>query len=167
MSSTTRNVLAPSWFIALTDGLLFDSQGRAFATGAAQYLESAPENPEESAKVYIEVQFDGAALPVLAQVDTGAVYCIPGSEVMDQLRPHLVDSLGPATLSTRLGRFKGELYLHSIRLLAHEGDALDVDVVLFVCPDWLGPCFLGYAGALDRLRSAIDPAASRFCFGPR
>ncbi len=91
----------------------------------------------------------------------------PAPEVVEQLRPYLVDHLGPANLSTRLGRFKGELYLHSIKLLAREGDALDVDVVLFVCSDWIGPCFLGYQGALDRLRSAMDPEATRFLFGPR
>ena len=49
-------------------------------------------------------------------------------------------------------------------MLADIGESLDIEATLLISPDWLGPSFLGYLGALDRLRFAIDPQSSRFYF---
>ncbi len=43
---------------------------------------------------------------------------------------------------------------------------MDIEANVFVVPGWQAPCFIGYAGALDRVRFAIDPSANRFYFGP-
>lgn len=35
-------------------------------------------------------------------------------------------------------------------------------MTLFISPDWPGSNFLGYMGAMDRVRFAIDPQRNRF-----
>ena len=36
----------------------------------------------------------------------------------------------------------------------------------WVSPEWSFGCVLGYAGLLERIRMALDPARNRFHFGP-
>ncbi len=78
----------------------------------------------------------------------------------------MTDSLGHERLRTAYGPIEGELWILPIRFLAEEGEHVDLEVVGFVAPDWHGPSFLGYTGALDRLRFGIDPYLNRFFFGP-
>ncbi len=76
------------------------------------------------------------------------------------------DHLGPADLRTAHGVLAGELCKHGITLIAKRGRPLEIDATIFVSADWQDPCFLGYAGVLERLRFAVDPYANRFFFGP-
>ncbi len=151
----------------MTSGFLSDAQGRPFATGAASYRDSKPGGRDRTAKVYVEFRLADTDRAFLGVVDTGAPYCILSSEVAAQLRPNLVSPIGSAKISSRFGgSHDGELYRHSMTLLASHGEALDIDTTLWVCSDWPGPCFLGYLGVLDRIRFALDPSANRFYFGP-
>jgi hypothetical protein len=98
-------------------------------------------------------------------LDTGAHYCILNAAVADFVGDQLAESLGPFAVETALGRVWGPLYRHTITLIVEEGESLDLDAVVFVPPDWHAPCFLGYAGALEHARFAINPHANRFYFG--
>jgi hypothetical protein len=72
---------------------------------------------------------------------------------------------GLVRLSTRVGTYEGHLYRGSLTLLAQEGESLDLDVTFFLSPHWQGGNFLGYEGALERARFAVDPRANLFYFG--
>ena len=71
-----------------------------------------------------------------------------------------------ATGSAAHGLIRGGLHIHRITLVADMGAPLGIDATVFVSPDWRGPCFIGYTGALDRLNFAIHPRDNRFYFGP-
>jgi hypothetical protein len=72
---------------------------------------------------------------------------------------------GLVKLSTRLGLYDGRLYRGSLTLLAQEGESLDLEVTFFLSAQWRGSNFLGYEGAMERARFAVDPRANRFYFG--
>ncbi|MCP4590566.1 MAG: hypothetical protein GY842_07470 [bacterium] len=55
--------------------------------------------------------------------------------------------------------------MHQITLVAETGPLLDVDVLVLAVPDWLGPNFIGYSGALDRINFAVSPRKNMFFFG--
>ncbi len=148
-----------------TEDLLVAEDG-PFATGSASYLDAHPELVEPLARIYVEFLPQGSELAFLALLDTGGHYCILSPAVVDLIGDHLTDHLGPADLRTAHGVVAGELYKHGITLIAKRGRPLEIDATVFVSADWQGPCFLGYAGVLERLRFAVDPYANRFFFGP-
>jgi len=86
--------------------------------------------------------------------------------VIGLLRDQLTASIGTMELQTARGLIPGTLHRHGIKIMAEAGKDLIIDATLFVCQDWQGPNFLGYVGALDRLRFAIHPLTNRFYFGP-
>jgi hypothetical protein len=100
----------------------------------------------------------------VALLDTGAHYCILDRDLASGIRPHLTDRIGAIELRTAHGLLRGDLHTHKITLLADSGESLDIESTVLVSPDWRGPSFLGYMGALDRLRFAIDPRLNRFYF---
>jgi hypothetical protein len=72
---------------------------------------------------------------------------------------------GKVRLSSRLGVIEGRLYRGMLTLLADEGRSLDLEVTYFLSPHWQGLNFLGYEGALDRIRFGVDPRSNLFYFG--
>lgn len=148
-----------------TSGILTHS-GEPFATGAAVYFDVDPRRRDRHARIYVPFQPEGAPSAFLALLDTGASYCILNEEAASQTRAHLTGSLDQVELRTPYGLVRGDLYSHRIRLIAAEGEPLDFDAIVFIPPEWNGPCFIGYTGALDRLRFAVDPRKNRFFFGP-
>ena len=66
---------------------------------------------------------------------------------------------------TRLGLIEGRLCKGWLTLLAEEGESLDLEATFFLSPQWQGGNFLGYEGALERIRFAIDPRENLFYFG--
>jgi hypothetical protein len=68
-------------------------------------------------------------------------------------------------IRTKDGAFEGRLERASLELVADEGDALNFEATVWVCPDWRGGTFLGYAGLLDHIRFAVDPSDNSFHFG--
>jgi len=101
---------------------------------------------------------------VYALVDTGTPYCIFDTEIVDALGL-VVDDSESLTLRTPYGSFQGTIQRLTIRLVAEEGDSVDVDSSVFVTGDWTYGNFLGYSGFLERLRFAIDPGTNAFYFG--
>ena len=103
---------------------------------------------------------------ILAMVDTGAPWCIFEPSIGRDIQDRLSALSGTSVLDTRLGRFEGRLYLGSVTLLADEGEDLDVETTIFLCPDWPGGNFVGYQGFLDRFCSGLNPNRNKFFFGP-
>ena len=136
------------------------------ATGFASYRDARPGGGDATPKAYVEFQVAGSARTLFGIVDTAAPYCILNPEAAKPLRPHLADPFDQDRVSSRLGAHDGDLFRHTITLVAQQGAALDVEATLWICPEWPGPCFLGYLGVFDRIRFALDPGANRFYFGP-
>jgi hypothetical protein len=71
---------------------------------------------------------------------------------------------------TNRGTLSGDLYRLPLRLIASEGNAIEIQATAIV-PDlnqdhWRdAPTFLGFRDCLDRLRFAIDPSEEKFYFG--
>jgi hypothetical protein len=69
-------------------------------------------------------------------------------------------------LRTAYGPFEGTVQRMTIRLVAEQGESLNIDASVFVAEDWQLGNFLGYTGFLERCRFAIDPGTNAFYFGP-
>lgn len=114
----------------------------------------------------MKVELEGSDISFLALLDTGGHYLILSQDVFEEIQDHLVDQVGQAELRTAYGLVRGELYLHRVTLVAGRGDPLSFDTTVFVSPDWRGPCFLGYVGALDRVCFGVHPGNNQWYFGP-
>lgn len=147
------------------DALLLGAQA-PFATGAATYSDDHPGWPDPHSRIYVKFRPHGIDedLAFLALLDTGGHYCIFDEVVAASVGDLLTDSLGSTSLRTAHGPVDGELFLLRIELLAETGQDLDFEAVVFIVPGWRAPSYLGYSGALDRLRFAINPDTSRWYF---
>lgn len=132
--------------------------------GGSRYLDIRPGSREAQPRIYVKFLPDGAEIPHLALLDTGAHYCILDRDLGSRISARLTDSVGRIRLRTAQGILEGDLYTHRITLLAEVGESLEIESTVLISPDWTGPSFLGYMGALDRLRFAVDPQHSRFFF---
>jgi hypothetical protein len=119
----------------------------------------------QNPRVLVRVQPKPLAVPILAILDTAAPWCILKPNIADLMMDELEEIPGRASLSTRLGTYEGRLYRGSLTLLAQEGESLNLDVTFFLSPHWRGGNFLGYEGAMERARFAVDPRANLFYFG--
>lgn len=97
-------------------------------------------------------------------VDTAAPWCIFEPAIGEVLRDHVDVLREGVSIDSRLGRFKGTLAQGRLQIVVDDGEDLEVEVLMFLCPDWSGGNFLGYEGALDRIRFAVDPHRNRFYF---
>ena len=59
----------------------------------------------------------------------------------------------------------GSLERIPLTLTASDGDSLTIDATWFVSEEWPGPTVIGWRGALERIRFAIDPSEESFYFG--
>ena len=136
-----------------------------FAEGRARYFDGHPGIREAQPRIYVKFRPAGSDASFLALLDTGAHYCILNTTAAELVGDQLVDNLGEFAVQTARGLIRGDLYRHTITLVAQEGESLDLDAVIFVPPDWEAPCYLGYAGALQFARFAIDPRYNLISFG--
>ena len=135
-----------------------------FSSGRSKFLDRHPAFVEPTAKVFVKVVFAGLDTTWLAQVDTGAAYSVLEAGAARALG--LLGAQGYSMrLSTRAGDLWGQLIRIPIKLIADEGDSLDLETTFFVSSDWHGATFLGYTGLLDKLRIALDSPANQFYFG--
>jgi hypothetical protein len=147
------------------DPVLFDRDRSPFATGMSVYHDSDSETPQQPPRIVVHIQPNPLAIPVLATLDTAAPWCILKPQIGALIAADLDSAPGSVRLSTRLGTIEGRLYRGSLKLLAQEGESLDLEVTFFLSPHWQGGNFLGYEGALERARFAVDPRANLFYFG--
>lgn len=136
-----------------------------FLTGASTYADAFPGRPEPYPRIYVQFRIEGVEPVFLALLDTGGCFCILNDRVATLVKGRLVEPLDKVSIRTAHGILEGNLYRHQIALVAEDGEPLDVHATVFVPPVWSGPCFLGYSGALDRVRFAVDPEMNRFYFG--
>jgi hypothetical protein len=67
---------------------------------------------------------------------------------------------------TSFGIKEGVLLRVPLKIVADEGESLDITGTFFVASDWPeGLTFLGYSGLLDSIRFALDPQVNDFYFG--
>jgi len=142
--------------------------GAQFTVGRSRFVDRLPGTVEGSARIYVKVVPDNLGQPVLAALDTGAPWCVFEPEIADA-----IGLLDPVEVPARLRAWSGEWDGHLKRVLVTipaddgEGESLEVEATVFVCPDWpAGMNFLGYSGLLERIRFAIDSQENFFYFGP-
>jgi hypothetical protein len=149
----------------LSDPILVELGGVTFATGVARFRDSAGRGVKPAdARIYLQVLLGELSFPVDAMVDTATPWCIFDPSIDEKVLAGFEIIEEPVFLQTRLGRYQGTLYQGSLKILADEGDSLDVEATLFLSPDWPGGNFIGYLGLLQKIRFAVDPHRNRFYF---
>lgn len=145
---------------------MFTLGGLPFAAGRARFLDRNPASRELSAKIYVLVEFPGLNEQSYAQLDTGAAFSVLDRATADALG--LLDGDGERErMITHVGTVEGTLERVSLKLIAQEGDSLDIQATFLVSDDWERHTFLGYTGLLDHVRIALDPSPGKnwFYFG--
>ena len=147
--------------------LLLFPDGRTFARGSMVY-DYLPATPSETTnRIIITVAVEGIITD--AVVDTGAPYPIIAPIIARQAGLYNFPPLERITLFVRGIRLEGSVIRLNMKLIAEEGEDLDVDATAFI-PDveefWGDfPSFIGQIGCLERIRFAIDPLTNTFYFG--
>ena len=137
-----------------------------FTTGQATYRDFHPEDPSRKRGLYVRVVLpDSSDTSLYALIDTGTPYCIEDTVVVENLGLSF-DAGETILLRTAYGLFEGTVQRMSIRLLAEQGESLNIDASVFVTADWHLGNFLGYTGFLERFRFAVDSGTHTFYFGP-
>ncbi|MCK6685317.1 MAG: hypothetical protein L6R30_23180 [Thermoanaerobaculia bacterium] len=149
---------------------LFVSGRESWAVGRARYREFHLAGPSWKFPVAIRCSFEAPGSDSIALLDTGAEFSIMGRELADVFELAHGEPLELRRMSTRLGSFDLEMHRVLIKLLAEEGEDLEVDATIGIAkePSSDLPVVLGYLGFLDRIRIALDPGLSgdsRFYFG--
>ncbi len=147
--------------------LLCFSNGESFATGATRYSYRPVTDTETTNRIILKVEIQGVTTQ--AVVDTGAPYVICAPEVASDAGVDPASALRSETMLIRGMGLNGSLFRLNVRLVAREGDNLDVDATVFVphsADSWGDfPSFIGLAGFLERIRLAFDPNTDTFYFG--
>lgn len=144
--------------------LSLDSGGQ-FASAVIDYAFEPVEDP----RLTIQIEING--IQTSAVIDTAAPYLVCSLKLATQINLSPFAKLGSKLLGTRLGTIRGDIYRLPVKLIASDGDDLEIEATAVV-PDtdqghWNdAPTFLGFLGCLERLRFAVDPANQKFYFGP-
>ena len=105
----------------------------AFSVGRARFYDDMPDVGERGARVYVTVAVSGMDEPILALLDTGAQWSVLAREIAEEAG--LLDADGePIVMHHRGGRTPGKLVPTTVTMFADEGQALEVEAVVFV-PD--------------------------------
>ena len=138
--------------------------GGEFASGVATYYEEDPSWGSGQTSIHVSVVVKGdIALQTIARVDPATPWVILHSEISAEIG--LRASSTEVELRTVAGLMRGSLERLPIRLVAEQGDSLEIDATVFVCDEWQRENFLGYSGFLERIRFAVDPTSKKFYFG--
>lgn len=140
--------------------------GSTFCQGRAAYLDVFPGGAtRRDAKVYVRVAIGTPQFKTTAMLDTGSSYSVLDADMAEELAAFAEPGAPALDLATRHGVLSGRLVRRALWLLAEEGQSLEVEATFWVSPSWRFGHFLGYAGFLQRIRFALDPAANQFYFG--
>lgn len=130
----------------------------------SRYQDSHPDRREAEPRIYVKIQPAGLDVSFWTLLDTGGHFCLLNETVASLLGDQLIGEVGTFFVRTAYGPIEGPMYRHPVALVAEVGESLDIDATVFVPPGWQGPCILGYAGVLERVRFAVDPSTNEFCF---
>ncbi len=136
----------------------------SYPEGAARYQDAHPDLKEAQSRIYVKFRPAAVDFSFWALLDTGAHFCLLNETVAGFVRDHLGEGLGPFAVRTAYGTLEGQLYRHRVTLLAEVGKSVDIEATVLIPPEWRGPCFLGYAGALDHVHFGINPERNQFSF---
>jgi predicted aspartyl protease len=143
--------------------------GAAFTTSRSTYHDfDLAHTSRRTGAIYVQRELPTAPRVFLyALVDTGAPYCLFDTQWIETLQLRREDGES-ISLRTPYGLYAGTIHRLPIRVVAEEGQSLEVDASVFVTDDhWQHGNFLGYSGFLERLRFAVDPDNNSWYFGPR
>ena len=105
--------------------------GAPFTVGRARFADELPSGEEQTAKIYIKIEAQALGGFIVAQLDTGSSWSILHVEVAEAM--NLLDGRGQvARLQTRFGLLLGHLERTQIRIVADEGNSLDIDSTVWV-----------------------------------
>lgn len=139
----------------------------SFAQGATNFADHDPSGHQSGTKIFVPVMVESLEFQLYVEVDTGGLYLTLNRELAAVLKPNLAEPMRPTTIRSATGTLNGQLYKHRVTLLARDGESLDFEPLLFITEDWnRSESILGYSGALEYLRFAVDPGSNRFFFGP-
>ena len=146
--------------------MLRRADGSSFCQGRAAYLDLLPgAAAKRDAKVYVRVAIGTPEFKTTAMLDTGSSYSVLDADTAERLEAFTEAGAPALDLATRHGVLSGRLVRRALWLLAEEGQSLEVEATFWVSPAWRFGHFLGYAGFLQSIRFALDPAANQFYFG--
>lgn len=147
---------------------LLRSDGTLFACGAVTFAYRPATASDRTNRIIIPIEIE--SISTYAVVDTGAPYFVCAPEITSQFNFNAVSSLGPSQLQIRGHDVHGHLHRLTLRLIADDGESIDIDATAFVpvTDEWPGglPCFLGLNECMDRMHVGIDPEHEMFHFGP-
>jgi hypothetical protein len=143
--------------------------GNEFTTSRVRYDYKPATTGETTNRIHIPIEVSG--IRAEAVLDTGAPYCVMAPWLAAAAGIGAKGGLEDVTMRVRNGKITGQLHRVQLRLLADEGEDVEVDAVT-VIPDVRGahdmgdlPCFIGMRGCLEAIRFALDPGNDLFFFG--
>jgi hypothetical protein len=146
--------------------LLFNDH-TAFAHGAVKYAYRPATENDRTNRIIIPVEIE--SIQTYAVVDTGAPYVVCAPEIVLPLGLGVASRLSSTVLQIRGMEVRGDLYRLTLKLIAEQGESIDVEATVFVpgVNEWPAnlPSFIGLNECMDRIRIAIDPAEEMFYFG--
>jgi hypothetical protein len=139
-----------------------------WARGSVAYRDHAP-GDRGNPRIVVDVRVGSST--VLMVVDTGATWCVLDPEVAALARVAPGEHDPRVAVVIRGDRWDGHVVRATLALQADDGQDLVLDATVFVPAldpgdEWRHPSFLGYSGALERIRFAVDPGARRIWFAP-
>lgn len=138
------------------------------ATGSAEYADHHPGDPR-NVRIVVSVAIGHKNLETRAILDTAAPWNVLDPDLAREAGI-AIPSDGFVTLMIRGEHWSGPVVREPLVFLADDGDDLVVQGSFFlpvVGPrPWSHPNFVGYTGALERVRFAVHPGEHRFWFGP-
>jgi len=143
---------------------MLNLNGEPFAPSVARYYDEDPSLGSGQTSIHVQIIIKGKTeINALARLDPATPWVVLNSELTEYLGFGLN---GERTmLRTAAGPMEGTLERYPIVLAAQNGLSMEIDATIFVCNEWHRGNFLGYAGLLERVRFAIDPASRLFYFG--
>ena len=144
------------------------TDGRPFTTGVCSYRDWLSQEQIGTPRIVINIWIEESQTQ--AVVDTGGVYLVCDPGISHLLNLNSSTGLGTTTLKIRGSNYRGSLQRITIKMLAEEGESLDLEVTAFIPrlahgEEWQLPSFLGLQGCIEFLRFAVDPVANTFHFG--
>jgi Aspartyl protease len=139
--------------------MLFRGGNKAFTTASAKFAEEAI--GETSTKVYVRVRLGRDITEIEFMLDTGAAWTMIHRDLADEhglLRPSSAGVDDVSISTARQGLIHGSLVKCPLTIVADLGSPVQLQATVFCSEGWMGPNILGYQGALQSLRFALDPS---------
>lgn len=124
--------------------------------GKARYV---PDHPAGAHRLFVAVAclVEDLPSPIFALLDTASEWCVLPASVSTDLGLDLEPDEHSIPLHTRFGEVRGRLERVRMRLIADEGDPIEIQATCFISQEWPGPMVIGWKGCLERIRFGLAP----------